>query len=186
MPVKKFLQHAFVLIYLTITLSAFLFTMTKKEVFPFIPWRVTRYAYGMMAPYQGYSEYNVDLLAEGKRNEPGLVLRLRPASQGSAQDDMGSNETWEVIDLDPYYPMMHRGSAIMYKRLRSFLVDGEDIHKQKYDELASLILKQERARGRAYEAVRLTWEEWPRSPEGFDAMRREENITEYFITEITE
>lgn len=35
-----------------------------------------------------------------------------------------------------------------------------------------------------YVSVRLTWQEWPASPEGFEAMRREPHITNYFITEV--
>ena len=132
-----------------------------KVQLPGIPWPVLRYFYGMMAPYQGYSTVNADLLAEGK-NPDG---------------------TWERIDLDRYYPMI-RGNRIMYRRLRSFLSQGEAAHQQKYTELATLLLKREKRRGETYAAVRLTWQEWPVSPLGWDALRREPLIKNYPLTEV--
>lgn len=161
---KRIIQHAIVLTYLALTAYAFFFTMTKIQL-PFVPWPVLRYVYGMMGPYQGYNTFNSDLLAEG------LVRG-------------GEGQGWERIDLDPYYPM-HRGTAIMYRRLRSFHAEGEEVHKQKYTELAQLLLEREnRKRGKNYASVRLTWQEWPTSSEGFEAMRREPHITHYFITQV--
>jgi len=156
------LQRLLLIYFLLMTTYAFAFTMTKVEWFPFIPWKVLRYHYGMMAPYQGYSTTNADLLAEGKK----------------------SDDTWEEIDLAPYYPM-HRGSAIMYRRLRSFYPESKELHQKKYEELAALLKKHEGGRGRAYEAVRLTWIEWPTSIEGFTAMKKESEMKKYFITEVT-
>lgn len=134
--------------------------MSKVQL-PGIPWPVLRYFYGMMAPYQGYSVVNADLLAEGKR----------------------ADGTWEKINLDPYYPMI-RGNQIMYRRLRSFLAQGEEKHKQKYTELATLLLERERRQGETYLAVRLAWQEWPASPLGWDALRHGSQIKNYPLTEV--
>ena len=157
---RRLLAHGFVLCYLALTASAFFFTMTKIPV-PLIPERLLRFSYGMMAPYQGYSTVIGDLLAEGER----------------------SDGTWETIDLDPYYPMI-LGNQLMFRQLRSFERDGEAVHKEKYTELARLLRDREEWRGRAYEAVRLTRIEWPTSPAGFAALRREPFLTKYFITQV--
>jgi len=156
MQPKKILAHTFILCYVAITFFAALFAFTKKQITP-IPWPIIRYSYGMMAPYQGYSTTNVDLLAEGKEEDG----------------------TWKTIDLDPYYPMI-RGTQVMYRRLRSFHAQGAKVHKEKYTELAELLLGKEGT----YESIRLTWQEWPVSPEGWDANRTNDLITDYFITQV--
>ena len=56
------LQHLFLLYFLFMTLYALIFTMTRVQYFPFIPWTVLRFHYGMMAPYQGDTDENADLL----------------------------------------------------------------------------------------------------------------------------
>lgn len=160
MPLRKIIAHTFIACYVSVTLSAALFSFTKVNVTP-IPWPVLRYSYGMMAPFQGYSTTNVDLLAEG----------------------LNDKDEWKTIDLDPYYPMI-LGTQIMYRRMRSFSFIGEDMHKQKYTELAELLLEREKHRGRTYEAIRLTWQEWPASPKAWDALRKESEITNHFITQI--
>jgi hypothetical protein len=165
---KKVMQQTFLIYFCVMTSYALWFTMVRTQVLPFIPWEVLRYHYGMMAPYQGYTTYNVDLYAEGR-------------TQHSAQNDI---ETWEPINLEPYYPTIP-GTQIMYRRLRSFSF-LEDIlpgtHGEKYRELATLLLEKERQKGHDYEAVRLTWQEWPMSPEGFYAGKNEQDTVNYFIT----
>ncbi len=158
---KKILTHIFLVYFLFMTTYAFVFTMTKVQWFPFISWKVLRYHYGMMAPYQGFSTMNMDLLAEGER----------------------ADGTWEEIDMSPYYPM-HRGSAIMYRRLRSFFPEGEEVHGEKYRELALLLKEREMERGREYASVRLTWVEWPASPEGFDALKTSDHWKAYPIVTV--
>lgn len=157
---KKILAHLLILTYCVITFFAALFSFTKIQITP-IPWPVLRYSYGMMAPFQGYSTTNMDLLAEGQQNDG----------------------AWVTIDLDPYYPMI-RGNQVMYRRLRSFKFEGEEKHKAKYTELAELLQKHEKNRGNEYESIRLTWQEWPASVEGWDAERKAEKTTDYFITQI--
>jgi hypothetical protein len=142
------------------TSYAFTFTMVRVQI-PFIPWPLLRFHYGMMAPYQGYSMTNADLLAEGKR----------------------SDGSWERIDLAPYYPTI-RGTQIMYRRLRSYFALGNAAHTDAYRKLALLLLEREQRKGRTYEAIRLTWQQWPVSPLGFEAMRTEELTENVFITQV--
>ena len=160
MQPKKFFAHTLIASYIFITFFAALFAFTKKQVSP-IPWQVLRYSYGMMEPFQGYSTTNVDLLAEGL-------------------NDKGE---WKTIDLDPYYPMI-LGTQIMYRRLRSFSFLGEEMHKQKYTELAELLLEREKRRGNQHPSIRLTWQEWPADPKGWDAKRASEDTINHFITQI--
>lgn len=154
------LWHLFLLYFLFMTAYAFIYTMSRVQIFPFIPWVVLRYHYGMMAPYQGYSTDNADLLAEGLK-------------EGA----------WQRIDLDPYYPMI-LGNRIMYRRLRSFSFLEPDVHQKKYGELAKKLLEIENEKGERYESVRLTWQEWPMSVEGWDARRTPEETTDYPIITI--
>ena len=72
------------------------------------------------------------------------------------------------------------GNQVMYRRLRSFH-EKEEISKKKYTKLAELLLTHERERGHAYAAVRLTWQQWPVSLEGYEA-RREEAVN-YLLAE---
>ena len=133
--------------------------MVRIEL-PFIPNRVLHFFYGMMAPYQGYTTDNFDLLAEGKKGE-----------------------RWERINLDPYYPMI-LGNQVMFRRLRSFHAESEEVSRKKYTELAERLLKYEKERGQAFERIRLTWQAWPMSIRGWDALRREPLIKNYPLTEV--
>ena len=157
---KKILAQLFLLYFLVMTTYALAYTMTRTQFLPFIPWPVLHYHYGMMAPYQGTTSYNADLLAEGLRDG-----------------------TWHTINLEPCYPMI-RGNKIMYRRMRSFSFLGNDIHKQKYAELAAKLRALEERKGNAYESIRLTWEEWPKSALGWDALRTSESIVKYPIVTI--
>lgn len=154
------LQRIFLLYFLSMTAYAFLYTMSRVEMFPFIPWVVLRYHYGMMAPYQGYATENADLLAEG-------------LEEGA----------WQRIDLDPYYPMI-LGNQIMYRRMRSFSFLEPEIHQKKYGELAQKLLMLEAEKEEQYESIRLTWQEWPMSIEGWDAGRTEEETVNFPIITI--
>ena len=160
MPLRRLLTHIFLFAYLTLTAYAFFFTMVRLEL-PFIPSRALHFFYGLMAPYQGYTTENFDLLAEGRKED-------------------GS---WHRIDLDPYYPMI-LGNQVMYRRLRSFHGEGESVSKRKYTEFALLLRAHEKERGRFFERVRLTWQAWPMSPKRWDALRRDPLVKNYPLTEV--
>lgn len=155
--------------YLAITASAILYTITRIRV-PFLPWFFVRWSYNTMAPYQGDTDFNDDLVAEG------LIGR-----------------TWHPISLDPYLPFGH-GEKNVRKHLRSFQMreqhffpDPADdgLYISKYREFATQLLAHEREKGNTYEAIRLTWVTWPRSPEGYEAMRIAPFMKEELITEVS-
>ena len=133
------LQQIIVIVYLAVTAAAFVFTMTRISLLPL--W-VTRWSYGMMAPYQGYVSWNDDFLYEG----------LRPDGE------------WERIDIDRYLPHGF-GERNVRKSLRVY---AEADRRRKFTEFALSLLAHERARGRDYRAVRVFFDHWDRSPAGFE------------------
>jgi hypothetical protein len=156
---RRLLQHAVILLYLTVTFGAFFFTMTKHE-FPFLPYPVIHWSYGMMAPYQGDTDWNADLRAEGLKD--------------------GS---WERIDLNPYFPFGH-GEKNVRMFLRIYLGRGLNGQRDKYTELALQILDRERERGKEYASVRLYFDTWWRSPDGFEALRLPGFTESEFLTQV--
>ncbi|MBI3331858.1 hypothetical protein HYZ99_02755 [Candidatus Peregrinibacteria bacterium] len=159
MKFSRVIQQSTVVIYLAITVSAFLYTMVR--VTPPIPRLLLFWSYGMMAPYQGDTWFNDDLRAEGQLPD-------------------GS---FELISLDPYIPTGF-GERNVRKHLKTFQPD-HDTYRRKFTAFARALLERERARGKLYDAVRLTWLSWPRSPEGYDALKHPPFLTEEFITQVT-
>jgi hypothetical protein len=78
---------------------------------------------------------------------------------------------------------MIRGNQVMSRRMRSFLLEP-GVHQEKYRELAAKILVLEKERGNTYESIRLTWQEWPTSPLGWEARRTKNDVTNYPIITI--
>lgn len=103
----------------------------------------------MMAPYQGYSENNFAMIAEGQ----------------------SPNGQWTKIDIDSYFPGS-RGERGFRTFLLSFRTRGAETTTEGYRALAEQIRRREEALGRSWNEVRLSFESWPVSPEGFDAQRR--------------
>ncbi len=141
-------RQTVVLAYLCVTALAFLYTMVRVRP-PAMLWPVVRFSYGRMAPYQGDTETNEDLVLEGQLPDG----------------------RWEVIALEPYFPFGF-GEANVRVYLRSFKARGHDVLRAKYAELGLQILAREHEQGRTYTTLRLLWQEWPRSPAGFDFLRR--------------
>lgn len=75
--------NLFLAIYLPITLLAFLYTVLRQPVF-FHPRPVADFAYGMIAPYQAPIGQHGQIFAEC----------------------FTETETWQPIDLKPFYPQM--------------------------------------------------------------------------------
>lgn len=140
---RRFLQHAVVLGYLGITLSAFVFTMTKVP-FP-LPLSVIRWSYGMMAPYQGDVSWNADFLYEGQLPDG----------------------TWENIGIDAYMPYGF-GERNVRKFLRVYELLGKQERRKKFNEFALQLLDHERERGKPYTAMRVLFDQWDRSPAGYE------------------
>lgn len=149
-----------ILAYLCVTAFAFLYTMIRVRP-PAMLWPMVRFSYGMMAPYQGDTETNEDLVLEGQLPDG----------------------RWEIIALESYFPFGF-GEANVRTYLRSFKARGRDILRAKYAELGWQILMRERDHGRMYTTVRLLWQEWPRSPAGFGFLRRAPFVETFVITQV--
>lgn len=156
---KQWLLQTILLCYLTITGSALLYTLFHIRT-P-VPWTLTRFSYTMMAPYQGDTEINEDLVAFGEY------------ADGSTA----------IIDLDRYIPG-GKGERNVRKYLRSFRRTEDDLQVRKYTEFAQLLLERERKKDPHIRAITLNWHVWPRSPHGFDALRQPPHLKATFITRV--
>ena len=143
---RLILRQGLIFVYLLLTLSAFCYTLSRWPIFLRLP--LTSIAYSMMAPYQSYTVRNIDLLAEGQLPDG----------------------TWHKIDLTPYFPF-DSGETMDRKYLFTFRWRGSDAHLAAYHSLASQVLAHEQENGKPYKALRLSWQSWPASPAGYDALR---------------
>lgn len=159
MDLKKYLQHVLILAYLAVTAAALLYTLAGK--FTPIPWGITRFFYGMMAPYQGYPKTSEALVAEGLT-------------------DAG----WEIIPIEQYQPYMRgeKGFRINQMSFRA-LYDDDEVERQYGLFLAQLRIF-ESEEGRTYSKLRLWEERWPMSPEGFETLRQEPFLKRSLLAEI--
>ncbi len=142
---RQWLISMGILAYLFLTFCAWTYTLFRWSP---LPWHAERFFFGMMAPYQGYSLQNVEMVAEGKR----------------------ANGTWERIDVQSYFPGS-RGE----RNFRSFLLDfrtSDEAAKIAYKKFAGLVRTHESIHGKLYDEVRITFDAWPVSPEGWYAMRK--------------
>ena len=101
-----------------------------------------------MAPYQGDTSWNADFVYEGQKPDG----------------------TWEPIDVDAYMPYGF-GERNVRKFLRVYQGLGPLGHRKKFLEYALMLLDRERANGRNYQAVRVWFEQWDRSPAGYEFLR---------------
>ena len=152
---RRLVQHSIVFGYLAITFGAFVYTMSRIEILP--KW-VTRWSYGMMAPYQGDTPWNADFVYEGRL--PGGA--------------------WKRIDIDAYMPY---GFGERNAR-KFFRVYDDAARRGKFAGFALLLLDRERAHGRPYEAVRITYEQWDRSPAGYEFLRLPAFTMRQLLTEV--
>lgn len=153
MDLRKIIVQAGIVTYLVLTLCALLFTLFR---FTPLPISVVGYFYGMMAPYQGFSPYNADLIAEGKTADGG----------------------WEQIDLEYYFPVS-TGERTYRLYMQTARNRGPEVAAAAYEELRRLIQEKEATRGNVYDEILLTFEVWPASAEGFDALRTPERTRQY-------
>lgn len=142
---KNVLISAVVLVYLFLTLNGLSYTVAQRSL---LPRRAVRFFYGMLAPYQGYGKNNVELVAEGRREDG----------------------TWEAIDLLPYFPGS-TGERTFRELLMSRRAQGVAETEAGYAELAEQIRMNEMERGRSYRDVRLHIDTWPMAPDGYEALR---------------
>ena len=150
--VRRIGLHVLIVAFLLLQTEAFLHTMFRQE-FGIFPWRLTRYFYALMAPYPGYKVWNYELVAEGKKDGE-----------------------WRVIDLLPYYPGYTRGQRNTRNGMISVYWQSQErndpgLIARKYGELAISVQSHEAEHGNAYDAVRIWREDWPMSPNGYEALR---------------
>jgi hypothetical protein len=154
------LRHTIILAYLLITGAAFIYTMTGIAL-P-VPWHLLRWSYGMMAPYQGDTDWNADIRAEGK------------LPSGS----------WETIRLQPYYKPFGHGEEMSRKYLVQEAATNIAGKEQLYRKIAEQLLTHQKRAGKEYTTVRIWRDRWPRSPEGFEAQRLPAFTETVLLTEV--
>lgn len=142
MSFLRTLQHAVIVFFLGITCAAFLLTMFRIKIpllYPFI-----EYSYYMMAPYQGYERLNGELAAEG-------------------QDRKGE---WHRLSLDPYFPVL-LGERYIRTFMMIYMSPDMASAPSAAEPVARKLLMLEQAKGNDIQAVRLSWNQWEPSPNGF-------------------
>lgn len=147
MHFKKIASHLLIVVYLVITASGALYSFTRYAV-PFIPFRVMWFSYGMMAPYRGLDDHASSMSVEGRR--------------------AGELE-WEVFSIDQYeWPFMRAEKIVRWSSM-PFATMSDEMNRLRYKSAAEKILEYHDQ----YESVRLVWEQWPLSYEGYETHRRE-------------
>src|SRR3989338_3029296 len=154
---RRFIQQTIVLVYLAVTAGSLIYTLGRVRVLP--KW-ATRWSYGMMAPYQGDTSWNADFVYEGERPD-------------------GSRRK---IDLDPYMPYGF-GERNQRKFLIAFKTPDGELQRRKFTEFALLLLDRERARGNDYRTIRVSFEQWDRSPAGYEFLHTPVFTTRELLTQ---
>ncbi len=151
MKLRRFLQHAVILFFIAFQVSGFMLTMFRVWM-PF-PRSLTLFSYGMMAPYQAYDRYNYDFVAEG----------------------LTVDGTWEPISLQPYFRVI-LGEAVVRKFKLIFTHPDREHARANALLISSKLLQLERGRGHSIKAIRLSWQQWPQSPQGMDTLRQSPHL----------
>jgi len=140
-PFPRILGHALVASYLMIIALGAAHSVRKLDPVPF--GRVTIFFYGMLAPYQGYSEVSEGYLAEGL-----------------------ADGEWRAIDLSPYYPVLpgERSMREWHTYANWAHYPSEESAHRAY---AERLLALEGAAGRYHDAIRLSWVQWRPRPHAF-------------------
>ena len=156
----RLITHIIIVLYLTVTAAAIVFTMTRLRV-PFIPQPLLYWSYGMMAPYQRRDTENQMLALEG-------------------MDEQGE---WHTIALEPYFPFLRGERAVRGGLVLIRAEKNSALLEARYRALAQRILELEHERGAHHSAVRLWWERWPLSRQGYATLRQDPYIERTLITQ---
>lgn len=159
MTPKRVLCHLAILGYLLFTFAGFTLTMTKLLI-P-LPYFFVQWSYGMMAPYQGDTPWNGDLVVEGQLPDG----------------------TTQIVSLDPYMPYLF-GEANARRFLRIYRPLGWEVQRWKFTEFGLMLLDRERAAGRPYTVLHLYFDRWPRSNGGFEFLHQPLFTEREFITDV--
>lgn len=150
MTFGRSIQQAFIIIYLGILLAAFVYAMLRVRT-EFL-WPAVEFAYTMMAPFQHYATENAEIAVFGLRDG-----------------------AWEQIDLGRYIPGIYGE-----RNIREYsLYEGKNYHGDRhaqYAEMTRLILAREAEAGRIFDSLRIEWDVWPASPDGYEAMRTDPHV----------
>ena len=156
---QKIFLHSVLLSYLLLTGAALCFTLFRIELLPpniFVPF------YGMMAPFQGYTTENYELVARG-----------RP-----------QNGVWTEINLQQYVPagrgeFSYRGFTLEWKEQQRSAISMFKIYAKKLHDA-------EARNGRAYDQIQLIRRRWPVSPAGYHYLNRPEFRTDTVLYTFTQ
>lgn len=148
---QKLFLHSAILSYLLLLGSGLTFTLFRYSV---LPMNMVQPFYGTMAPFQGYTTENYELVAEG-----------RPAGG-----------IWQEINLQQYIPagrgeFSYRGYNLEYEA-------GLQGEINLYELYAKKVQAAETRNGRTYDEVRLIRRRWPTSPAGYHYLNRPEFRTD--------
>ena len=113
--------------------------------------------YGLMSPFVAYTTTNLVLIAEAQLPDT----------------------TWERVNLDRYFPE-YRGDQL---KDQWSLTSRTDATKA-FEDLANNILRKEHAMGKQYTALRLSWDSWPTSENGFESQHDSDQTTTALITTV--
>ncbi len=155
----KIAGNLFLIVYLWVTLCAFLFTVIRISYFVTFPRPLIIYSYGMTAPYQSARAPHGDLKAE-------------------CEDAAGE---WSMIDLEQFYPQMFgEANARRYFAVFSYVrtAEADQMRRARYADALKRILAE---RGVDCRRIRLTWESWPVMTGPFDALHQPTFTTPRFL-----
>jgi hypothetical protein len=133
--------------YIAATVSGMMFTLWRVHM-PGVPYILSHWSYGMLAPFQSYLTYNEDLVALGRH----------------------SGGSWEAIELSKYRTHGKGEESIkmylpMYRGLQ------EEGLSKKYKQYAEQLRLLEMKHGITWEEITLEMHRWPRSPGGYEFLR---------------
>ena len=155
MTTLRTFQHALLVVYFTILVAAFGYTMLRVRtgyLWPFV-----KFEYMMMAPFQSYAKFNQELVIFGQRDD-----------------------VWEEIDLAPYFPVLLGERNIRETNLYIGKDYGMD-RRMQYEVMAQRILAIEEKAGRTYDSLRFEWWTWPASADGYHALKNREHAEDEII-----
>jgi hypothetical protein len=133
--------------YIAATVSGMMFTLCRVHM-PGVPYPLSHWSYGMLAPFQSYLAHNDDLVALG-RHSGGL---------------------WEAIEMDKYrtHGKGEESIRILLPMHRGLQKEGLS---EKYDAYAEQLKTLEMKHGNMWEEITLEMHRWPRSPGGYEFLR---------------
>lgn len=156
MSFTRITGHAIVIAYLVIITLGAAHAVRRLSPVPFS--RVTIFMYGMLAPYQGYSEVAEGYMAEG------FV-----------------DGAWRTIDLAPFYPVLP-GERSMRERHTYMNWAHFGSSDAAYRAYAERIQSLEAARGNTYDRMRLSWVQWRPTVEAYRVSSDDLLQTRFLVT----